>query len=257
MEQEAKLAMTDEESPNGPKPREKKPTGKAIGAKARADALSPERRKEIAKKAAAARWGEKAPKATHKGSFKEDFGIDVDCYVLDDDQKTAVVSQRGMGAALGLGQTGGAKLPRFLDGEKVAPYVGPELGQKIRNPIVFQLSSPASNQPITPIYGYDVTILIDVCKTIIKAQEDGGLLKRQAHIARQAQVIVNASAKAGIKGLVYALAGYDAKREDVIQAFKFYVREEAREYEKSWWSLGSPTWKASSRMDRGGRISRK
>ena len=39
-------------------------------------------------------------------------------------------------------------------------------------------------------------------------------------------------AKAGIKGLVYALAGYDATKEEVIAAFKFYVREEARDYEK-------------------------
>jgi hypothetical protein len=44
--------------------------------------------------------------------------------------------------------------------------------------------------------------------------------------------VAGASAKAGIKGLVYALAGYDATKEEVIAAFKFYVQEEAREYEK-------------------------
>jgi len=43
-------------------------------------------------------------RATHKGNFKEDFGIDVDCYVLDDEQKTAVISQRGMGATLGFSE---------------------------------------------------------------------------------------------------------------------------------------------------------
>lgn len=37
-------------------------------------------------------------------------------YVLDDDQKTAVISQRGMGAALGLGKLGG-RIPRFVKGE--------------------------------------------------------------------------------------------------------------------------------------------
>lgn len=36
--------------------------GGAIGGPARAEKLSPKRRKEIAKKAAAARWGEKVPK---------------------------------------------------------------------------------------------------------------------------------------------------------------------------------------------------
>ena len=51
-------------------------------------------------------------------------------------------------------------------------------------------------------------------------------------MAVQARIILNASAKAGIKGLVYALAGYDATREEIITAFKLFVREEAREYEK-------------------------
>ena len=54
----------------------------------------------------------------------------------------------------------------------------------------------------------------------------------QANVARQAHIILNASAKAGIKGLVYALAGYNATREETIAAFKLFVQEEAREYEK-------------------------
>lgn len=58
------------------------------------------------------------------------------------------------------------------------------------------------------------------------------LIHNQVQIAKYARIILNASAKAGIKGLVYALAGYDATREETIASFKFYVREEAREYEK-------------------------
>lgn len=58
-----------------------------------------------------------------------------------------------------------------------------------------------------PIHGYDVTILIDICKAIIEANSKEKLLERQQRIVRQAQVILNASAKAGIKGLAYALAG--------------------------------------------------
>jgi hypothetical protein len=85
--------------------------------------------------------------------------------------------------------------------------------------------------PVRTTHGYDVTILIDVCKAIVRAESDDKLLKSQANIAKQAHVILNASAKAGIKGLVYALSGYDATREEVIAAFKLYVREEARIYE--------------------------
>lgn len=48
----------------------------------------------------------------------------------------------------------------------------------------------------------------------------------------QAQIIINASAKNGVRQLVYALAGYNPTAEEVIAAFKLYVQEEAREYEK-------------------------
>lgn len=218
--------------------------GASKGGAARAKSLSPEERSEIARRAVETRWRNagklrESPiqmdhgelQATHKGNFKKDFGIDVDCYVLNDKAKTAVISQRGMGAALKLGE-GGRSLPRFVSGKTASEALGGELLEKIANPLVFQGAPPVGNMPAPgPTYGYDVTILIDVCKAIVTAEAEGRLLKSQANIAKQAHVILSASAKAGIKGLVYALAGYDATREEFVAAFKFYVREEARDYE--------------------------
>ncbi len=205
---------------------DKKDETKVAGGLARAKALTPERKSQIAARAAAARWG-KVPKATHHGNFKEHFGFDVDCYVLDDDRKTAVVSQRGMAAALGLVERGNAFI-RFANGRAVAKYGGADIGEKVANPLVFTWGTSGAG-----IHGYDVTLLIDVCKAITKAADAGALASaRYQNLIKQAHVIINASAKAGITGLVYALAGYDATREEIITAFKFYVREEAREYEK-------------------------
>jgi hypothetical protein len=208
--------------------------GASKGGEARAKKLSAERRREIARAAIQARW-EKAgklppPRATHKGNFKEEFGFDVDCYVLNDESKTAVISQRGMGQALGFSTQGGGRLPRFISGKNIAPYLGLELLQKLKEPLIFQSPPSVSGSPT--VYGFDVTLLIDVCKAIVAAETDGKLLANQKKISRQAHIILNASAKAGIKGLVYALAGYDVTKEEVIAAFKFYVREEARDYEK-------------------------
>jgi hypothetical protein len=209
-----------------------KDESKIAGGIARALALTPERKRQIAAKAAAARWG-KLPSATHTGNFKDDFGIDVDCYVLDDEQKTAVLSQRGIGAAVGLQGASGQAFLRFAFSQTLAPYVGPELREKIENPLVFHWRpSGLQNDPPQVIHGYDVTLLVDFCKAVLDAEAAGRLQPRQAKMAAQARVILNASAKAGIKGLVYALAGYDATREEIISAFKFFVREEAREYEK-------------------------
>lgn len=204
-------------------------TGRAKGGAAVAAKMTPEQRTERAKKGSEARWG---IKATHKGNFKGEFGIDVECYVLNDEAKTAVVSQRGMGEAIGLG-SGGSRLPTFIKGKGIAPYLGHELRSKLENPLIFQWSAVGTKaQPPIKINGYDVTILIDVCKAIICAESDGALLKSQSNIAKQAHVVMNASAKAGIQGLVYALAGYDRTKEDVIAAYKMYVMDEAREYER-------------------------
>ena len=223
---------------------EKSDAGKALsalgarkGGEARAKALSAEERSRIAREAVEVRWRNAGkfpmPRATHKGSFKEEFGIDVDCYVLNDEAHTAVISQRGMAQALGFSPQGGGRFPRFLGGKNISPYIGLDLRQKLTQPVIFQSPTVVSGVgPSGRVYGFDVTILIDVCKAIVAAVNDSKLLPNQRGIAKQAHVILNASAKAGIKGLVYALAGYDATREEVIAAFKFYVREEARDYEK-------------------------
>lgn len=201
---------------------------KSGGAVAAAN-MTVEQRSLRGKKGAAARW---TLKATHKGNFKDAFGIDVECYVLNDLPKTAVISQRGMGAALGLDDSGRA-LPRFAEGKKVASALGAELLEKIAKPLIFNGDTLVGNlPPMGNIHGYDVSLLIDICKTLVLAKASKLLLPSQDRIVAQANVVLAASAKAGIQGLVYALAGFDRTKEDVIQAYKMYVKEEAREYEK-------------------------
>ncbi len=198
----------------------------AKGGLARAESTSPERRSEIARQGAYARW---KYKATHKGNFKKDFGIDVDCYVLGDKGKTAAISQSEMGAAIGLERRGNS-LPRFLSGDKIAPYVGAELREKLENPIIFQGLASAPGMPRPIVYGYDITHLIDICDAIIRADFEGKLLGRHFNVVRQANIIRTASAKLGIKQLAWAVAGYDPTKEDIINEFKRFVSEEASEY---------------------------
>jgi hypothetical protein len=214
-------AMTDEA---------KEPTGRAKGGIARAAKMTPGERSAQARKAAMVRHG---LKATHKGNFKEEFGFDVECYVLNDEAKTAVVTLRGLGVALGFAPGSSERVPSFLAGAKIAPYVGRELREKLQKPLVFQGPTVVAEVPgFAGGHGYDVTLLIDVCKIIVQAEADGALLKRHEAIAKQAHVILGASAKAGIKGLVYALSGYRPEVEEVIQAFKVFVQQEVREYER-------------------------
>lgn len=115
----------------------------------------------------------------------------------------------------------------------MAATVGAQLADKLAEPIKFQwVGTGAQALSNVIVHGFDVTLLIDVCKAIIRAEEDGKLNVQQKHIAKQAHIIINASAKAGIKGLVYALAGYNVTKEQFIAAFKLYVQQEARDYER-------------------------
>lgn len=205
-------------------------TGKAIGALARSQKLSPERRSEIARKAALARHNaNKKLIAIRKGNFEDDFGFNVECYVLNDDNKTAVISQRGMGVALGFSGGGGTAFRRFSSGKIIRDYLAPELLEKIENPLIFQSSLGG---PEVTTYGYDVTILIDVCQAIISANNDGKLSPNQLRLVENAQVITSASAKSGIQELVYKLTGFDSTKEHFINAFKQFVNDEAKKYEK-------------------------
>jgi P63C domain len=202
----------------------------AKGGLARAAALSDAQRQEIARRAAQARWG---VRALHRGNFLKDFGIDVDCYVLDDSSKTAVISQRGMGQAIGFSRRG-SRLTVFANSKAMEDYIGRELKEKLQNPLVFQLPGAAAASPVSALAnGYDATILIDICNAIIAAKVGGKLSgPRYDKMIEQARIITSASGKNGIRQLVYALAGYNPTAEEVIAAFKLYVREEARDYEK-------------------------
>lgn len=207
-----------------------KAKGRAKGGFKRAEILSPQERREIAKKAAFARWKDKPLLAKHKGNFEKDFGIDVECYVLDDPNRTAVLSQTGMARVLGLFPTG-KSLPRFLTSKAMMESGGADFGEIIENPIKFQWGTGGAEAPPTIINGYDAALLIDICRAIVAAAEKGKLAKRHERVVQQANIILGASAKSGIKHLVYALAGYSPTTEEVIAAFKLYVLEEAKRYE--------------------------
>lgn len=208
------------------------PTGRAKGGAVVAAKMTPEQKAERARKGALARWGEKAPIAFRKGNFVEQFGFDAECYVLNDDRKTAVMTERGIAAALGLSNPGGKDFQRLVSGKRLSKYLGADLREKVSQPIEFKWIYPGAKQSSVTIKGYGADTMIDVCNAILAADAAGDLLANQAGLARQARVILNASAKSGITNLVYAIAGYRPEIEEIIQAFKMFVQQEAREYER-------------------------
>lgn len=208
-------------------------TGRAKGGLAVAAKMSQEEKSERARKGAMARWGEKPIRALpNKGNFLEHFGVDVECYIADDANRTAVISQTGMARILGLSARGNA-FPRFVTSQALTEAVGAELRAKVAKPLLIQWGSGGAEQPPSVIHGYDARVLTEVCSAIAQANARGRLGgKRYDAIVKQAAIISGASSSAGITGLVYALAGYRPEVEEVIRAFKAYVQEEAKKYEQ-------------------------
>lgn len=204
-------------------------SGKAKGGVARAKSLTKKQRSDIAKKGAAARWKGKPHKATHKGNFLDEFGIDAECYVLNDEAKTVVVTKKGLAQLLGIGDTG-KTIDELLKTQYMSDFSDRELREKIDNPLIFQYSGQSKN--INNAHGFDITVIVDIGKALIDARNANVLPLSRKHSADAAQKLINASAKSGIKGVGYALAGYRPEVQEVIDAFKAFVREEARQYEK-------------------------
>lgn len=203
-------------------------TKQQLGGIARAKKLNSEQRKEIAKAGAIARWG---LKAKHKGSFLKDFGIDVDCYVLDDDKGTAVLTQSGLAKLLGYeNQRAGWSLSRLLQRKSMASSLGTKACGNIKNPIKFQYISHGTKTPPFNAFGYDATLIIDICNAVLgSAQKDDGIPRQ---IVANSGIILGACAKTGIRELIYKLAGYNSTQAQVIAAFRTYVQEEARKWAK-------------------------
>lgn len=212
------------------------PSPQSKGGKARAEALTDEERREIARKAAEARWAgsdEAVVRATH-GSPDRPLtigDIEIPCYVLEDGRR--VIVQRGMMTALDMrqgtaGRGGGDRLAKFAATKSISPFVNDELRGMINNPIRFRANGSMA-------YGYEATIIADMCDAVLKAREAGDLHYQQEHIAKRCEILVRAFARVGIIALVDEATGYQEVRdrralEEIVNK---YISEELRRWTKT------------------------
>lgn len=206
------------------------------GGKARANNLSSLERKEIATSGALARWtkakatlprdGEiQVPLATHQGKMALG-GLELDCYVLEDGRR--VFHKRGMAKALGMKSGGGNVFLRAMQRKGLGSELSLELQEKIENPINFK--------PMTLDlgHGYEASVLVDICKAIIRAGEAGKLTSQQLGLASQAHIIIQALAKIGVVALIDEATGYQVERSPTALRIlvQQYIEAEKREWEK-------------------------
>lgn len=232
--------------------------GAAKGGRARSENMTPEERRDSARKAALARWSAKEeaivvavvgvpdqrkinnkhlPKETHTGEFR--LLNNIPCSVLEGG--TRVFAARPLRRMFGSKMTGtthasryveeGALgLPPFLASKKVFSHVSKELLASLRHPITY-LPKSGSGYAL----GYEATLIPEICQCILTANKktDGGLGPRYAAMVDAAEMLIFGLAKVGINAMVDQYTGYQADRtsEEIEKFLESYLAKELLPYE--------------------------
>jgi hypothetical protein len=174
--------------------------------------------------------------------------IDIPCYVLEDG--TRVLSGRGIQKAIGYTGASGDWLKKQIDRISFSA----ELKAGVLSPIKFKRVDAGGSQPAT--YGYEATLLIDICNELIDLKKAGVLSLKQMFLADAAEVIIRAVAKVGIISLIDEATGYQEVRgRQALQEFfdKFFEQEKSKwvrrfphEYFKLMFEMRGWTWNEAS-----------
>lgn len=204
----------------------------AEGGHARAKALTPEKRSEIARRAAARRWereGRQIPHATHEGTLMIG-AVELPVAVLDGG--TRVITSHAMMTALGRPWKGSyhrTELPNFIDAPNLIPLISQELVD-VLEPIPYISHRVRARKAI----GYRAELLPLVCDVYLAARERQILKQSQLKTAQHAEILVRSLSKVGIVALVDEVTGYQEVRDrQALQAIlDKYLRKELAAWAK-------------------------
>ena len=189
--------------------------GGRTGGKARAKKLSPERRAEIARAGADARWKGKPVVALYDGTLT--IGeASFPCAVLEDG--TRVLSEQTFMSGMGIYRSGalskrrasagedGARMPLSLAFKNLKPFIDKHLPD-VHEPLKYRTMNgnlahgiPAENIP-------------KICEVWLDARAAGVLGRAQLRVAAKAEIVLRGLAHVGIVALVDEATGYQEVRD--------------------------------------------
>lgn len=210
------------------------------GGKARAKSLPPQRRKEIAKEGAAARLTQSnlvdsekllTVHPATKISTLHIGDIDLPCAVLAD--KTRIVTQTSVTKTLGRAMGGkqrklarsstvsGQRLPDFLYGSTLEPFVSESLRVALNNPVMFRGKGGVRR-------GFNASLIPEICDVWLRARDANALQASQEHIARNADILMRGLAHVGITALIDEATGYEKvrDRDELNKILEAYISQE-------------------------------
>jgi hypothetical protein len=243
----------------------------SLGGKSRREKLSPEQRKEIARRAAKERW-DKRKASIGGGGENSDFqpivldnqlrskelpvarwpgiltigGSDIPCYVLED--KRRVITRTAATKVL-TDNKGGGNLESYLVVENLRGFVPPGFKDQM-----IEFFIPGTSSANNSTRGISAETFVEICQAYVSAFESNALTTdRQKEIAIKAAMFLAACAKVGLIAMIDEATGYQYERaSDALQIkLRLFLAEEMRKWEKTfpddlWVQFGRLTnWKGA------------
>lgn len=151
---------------------------------------------------------------------------EIPCYVLEGGKRVLVLN--GMLQALDMSQGTadkrgeGNRLAKFINTKAIHEYIPKEVEDAILHPIQFNTPTGAE------AYGYEATILADICDAVLEARKRGVLHHQQIHIAEKCEILVRGFARVGIIALVDEATGYQdyRTRQALEKILEKYLKDE-------------------------------
>ena len=190
---------------------------KQKGGYARAKALTPDERKEIAREAALSRWDSNVPRAEFEGNFRIGEKT-ISAAVLANGKR--ILTQSTFLTSLGRSRTPKAGtgvlstvdgIPFFLQAEALKPYISEQLLEST-TPIFFRSKTGKR------MVGYDAELLPQVAEVYLRMRDfylsqNKEVPRQYSHIIKACDLIMRGLAHIGIVALVDEATGYQEVRD--------------------------------------------
>lgn len=142
-------------------------------------------------------------KAIHSGTLN--IGSNIPCFVLED--TTRVISGRSLTTAIGM-KGRGQGTARITEHRALKQHINNKLSVAIKNPIKFL----GVGNKMT--YGYEATVLQELCEAILVARDNGSLKTiQEKRYAEYAEILIRSFAKVGIIALIDEVTGFQDVRD--------------------------------------------
>ena len=155
-------------------------------------------------------------------------GIEIDCYVLEDE--TRVFSTRGLTRAIGLNPGAGFRIPQFIGSRDIKPFVSNELTSALKSPKLCKNPGGGGNMQT-----FEAEILPSIVNAVLDARDAGKLSGFQLDIAQICDVLRRGLMNVAIIALVDEATGYERirKEKDLATILEKFIAKELQPWTRT------------------------